>query len=156
MLWMQRILSILLLLSLSLIATGAFAGELRVERVLDGDTVYLSDGSKIRLYGIDAPERRQAYGSKSRDVLATMAGGSVRIEKMDVDRYGRIVAVVWINGVNVNRVMVEAGAAWVYDRYCRADFCDGWEALESRARDGRRGLWADPDAVEPWKWTRKF
>ena len=113
MLWMQRILSILLLLlSLSLIATGAFAGELRVERVLDGDTVYLSDGSKIRLYGIDAPERRQAYGSKSRDVLATMAGGSVRIEKMDVDRYGRIVAVVWINGVNVNRVMVEAGASW--------------------------------------------
>jgi endonuclease YncB( thermonuclease family) len=151
---MNRTASILLL-SLALIATGSYAGDLRVDRVVDGDTIYLSDGSKIRLYGIDAPERRQPHGLKARDALATMAAGPVQVQKMDVDRYGRTVAVVWIDGRNVNRELVEMGAAWVYDRYCKADFCDAWDTLEDRARTHRRGLWADPDALEPWKWRRK-
>jgi endonuclease YncB( thermonuclease family) len=143
------------LATMFLIAGAVHGGELTVDRVVDGDTVYLSDGAKIRLYGIDCPERRQPYGLKARDALATMAAGPVRIQKMDVDRYGRTVAVVWIDGRNVNRAMVEAGAAWVYDRYCRADFCDAWRTLETEARTHRRGLWSDPDALPPWEWRRK-
>jgi micrococcal nuclease len=133
----------------------AHGGELAVDRVVDGDTVYLSDGAKIRLYGIDAPERRQPYGLDARDALAAMAAGPVRSEATGRDRYGRTIAVVWIDGVNVNRELIRMGAAWVYPKYCTADFCDGWEALESTARDHRRGLWADPDAVPPWEWRRR-
>lgn len=132
-----------------------YGGDLRVDRVVDGDTVYLSDGAKVRLYGIDTPERRQPYGLDARDALRAMAASPVRIDQMDVDRYGRIVAVVWIDGQNVNRELVRMGAAWVYDRYCKADFCATWETLEDKARKDRRGLWADPDALPPWEWRRR-
>ncbi len=145
---MKRTLSIIFL-ALLILATGC---KLRVERVVDGDTIYLTDGAKIRLYGIDAPERQQPYGMESRKALAGMVNGEIRIEEMDVDRYGRSVSVVWIGDMNVNQEMIRSGMAWVYDRYCRERFCDDWVALEDEARKGRRGLWADRGAVEPWEW----
>lgn len=143
-------------MALLIAPAGCFqSGRLQVDKVIDGDTLYLTDGMKVRLYGIDAPERDQPFGSESRAALAEMADGPVRIEEMDRDRYGRVVAVVFIDGRNVNQEMVRTGAAWVYDRYCRVDFCFAWEALETAARSGKYGLWRRPGAVEPWKWRRR-
>ena len=128
--------------------------ELKViAKVIDGDTIKLSDGTRVRLHGIDAPERNQPYGKKAARELNRLLGSSVYVETTDTDRYGRTIGVLWtINGVNVNLAMVCRGAAWWYERYARGD-TDLRECQES-ARESNRGLW-DSDPVEPWEWRRK-
>ncbi len=126
----------------------------RVVRVADGDTITIQTAAgkqeKIRLFGIDAPERGQAFGRKSQQTLAALvAGKEVVIEIEDEDRYGRLVGMVYRGDTNVNARMVEAGMAWVYRRYMDDP---QWLDLEERARDEGRGLWRDPDPVWPGEW----
>ena len=124
-----------------------------VAKVIDGDTIKLSDGTRVRLHGIDAPEHNQPYVKKATRELNRLLGSSVSVETTDIDRYGRTIAILWtINGVNVNLEMVCRGAAWWYERYARGD-TDLRECQES-ARECNRGLW-DSDHVEPWEWRRK-
>lgn len=131
-----------------------------VVKVLDGDSLRIQRGGKIeeiRLYGIDAPEYRQAYSNKARQYVRRMVDGQeVAVEKMDVDRYGRIVALVTLKDRLVNRELVEAGLAWYYPRYCRwQPLCGELAQLEARARRQGRGLWRDHDPVPPWEWKRR-
>ena len=128
--------------------------ELKViAKVIDGDTIKLSDGTRVRLHGIDAPERNQPYGQKATRELTRLLGSSVYVEKLDTDRYGRTIAVLWTSdGVNVNLEMVCRGAAWWYERYAKRD-TDLRECQES-ARESNLGLW-DGDPVEPWEWRRR-
>lgn len=70
----------------------------------------------------------------------------------DVDRYKRVVAVVYCNGVNVNRAQVERGMAWTYTRYNKDKELP---RLQEAAKEGRKGLWADKEPVAPWEWRRK-
>ena len=132
----------------------------RVVGVSDGDTLtLLAAGNhriKVRLAGIDAPEKRQPYGRKSKQALSDMVYGrdvSVRVEQ--TDRYGRSVGSVRYGGRDINRVMVEHGHAWAYKRYLPAH--SPWPALEQRARDRGIGLWALPDEqrIPPWSWRRQ-
>ncbi len=104
---------------LLLAAPIAFADTLtgKVVKVTDGDTIYVLDSTrtqqKIRLAGIDAPERKQAYGLASRKHLASIVTGKqVTIEYQKRDRYGRIVGKVWVNGVDACLKQVKAGFAW--------------------------------------------
>ncbi len=97
----------------------AFADSLtgKVVKVVDGDTLYVLDANyqqhKIRLAGIDALERKQAYGLASRKHLASIVTGKqVTIEYQKRDRYGRIVGKVWVNGVDACLKQVKAGFAW--------------------------------------------
>ena len=128
--------------------------ELKViAKVIDGDTIKLSDGTRVRLHGIDAPERNQPYGKKAARELNRLLGSSVYVETTDIDRYGRTIAVLWTSdGVNVNLEMVCRGAAWWYERYARGD-TELRECQES-ARESNLGLW-DGDPVEPWEWRRR-
>ena len=128
--------------------------ELKViAKVIDGDTIKLSDGTRVRLHGIDAPERNQPYGKKAARELNRLLGSSVYVEATDTDRFGRTIAVLWtINGVNVNLEMVCTGAAWWYERYARGD-TELRECQES-ARESNLGLW-DGDPIEPWQWRRR-
>ena len=128
--------------------------ELKViAKVIDGDTIKLSDGTRVRLHGIDAPERNQPYGKKATRELTRLIGSSVYVETTDIDRYGRTIAVLWTSdGVNVNLEMVCRGAAWWYERYARGD-TDLRECQES-ARENNRGLWND-DPIAPWEWRRR-
>jgi micrococcal nuclease len=137
-----------------LAVSAAYATE--VIRIADGDTLTVLEGRKqvkIRLANIDAPERRQSYGSRSRQSLAALCfRKDATYEVQDIDRYGRTVAVVSCDGVNANRHQVEAGMAHVYTRYNQDRELP---ALQERAKAQRRGLWADDkDPVPPWEWRR--
>ena len=129
-----------------------------VSKVADGDTFTLNavgrEPRAVRLYGIDAPERDQAYGELATTALAAWIDGrEVRVAVEDVDIYGRLVGRVFVNDSNINLAMVEQGHAWWYEQYARDAF--ELELAEQQARAARRGLWASGTAVEPWEWRRR-
>ncbi len=129
----------------------------RVVRVLDGDTIeVLKEGraARVRLYGIDAPERGQPFGSAARRFTADLCFGQhVLLREHGRDRYGRILAdVVLPDGRVLNEELVRAGLAWWYREY--APEARLLEALEREARAARLGLWADPRPVPPWEFRR--
>ena len=134
----------------------------KVVKVADGDTItVLIDRHKqirIRLYGIDAPEKRQTFGrAAKKHLISFVANRNVEIKIVTQDRYGRAVALVFADGTNINQKMVEDGYAWVYRRYCKKSFCSRWLELEQKARKQKLGLWNDLHPVPPWEWrhTRK-
>lgn len=127
--------------------------------IADGDTLTLLTADKqqvkIRLYGIDAPEKGQPYGKQARAALSALAFGKEgRALPVDRDKYGRVVAWLFIGDTNVNAELVKQGAAWVYRRYTQdATLLQ----REREARQDRRGLWALPEAqrVPPWVWREE-
>lgn len=130
----------------------------RVVGIADGDTLTLLTPEKrqvrVRLAGIDTPERAQPYGSRARQELSDLAfGKEADVAVQDNDRYGRTVGRVRTGGLDVNAEMVRRGAAWVYRQYNRDP---SLPALETEARAAGRGLWALPEAqrVPPWEWRR--
>lgn len=145
-------------------ATGVFAGTLHGEviRVADGDTVTVLDRQKrsfrVRLAGIDAPERSQAFGTRARQHLAALVFRKhVSVEHEKVDRYGRIVGKVVIDGVDVNLEMLRSGFAWHYKTYeAEQNPADraAYSHAEMDAQRARRGLWADRNPVAPWEFRR--
>jgi len=126
----------------------------KVVGVADGDTITVlhnGKGEKIRLYGIDTPERRQAFGKRAKQFTSSMVyGKTVGVETKDIDRYGRTVGLVYVNGESLNEALVKNGYAWIYLHYCKEDFCKDWLALEGAARDRKVGLWSEPTPVPPW------
>lgn len=136
-----------------------FGWQANVVSVTDGDTIkVLQDGKEIRvrLYGVDTPEKKQPFGQKAKAFTAAMvAGKMVDIETMDRDRYGRLVAVVNVDGQGLNEELVKNGFAWVYRQYCKRAECHDWLVTESTARSARIGLWADQNPIAPWDWRKK-
>lgn len=137
------------------LALGAnFTGK--VVGVLDGDTIeVLHDGhaERVRLNGIDCPEKGQPFGKKAKQFTSTMVfGKEVDIQVLGFDRYGRTIGDVMLgDGRNLNRELVRAGFAWWYRKYSK-DFTLG--DLEDEARLAKQGLWADPNPVPPWEWRK--
>jgi micrococcal nuclease len=149
-----------LVLCVLLISTPAYAYRAKVVGVADGDslTVLVKGREKeIRLYGIDAPEKKQAFGQKAKgEITALCAGKSVDIEEIDQDSYGRAVVWVMVNGRSVNEMMVASGYAWVYRAYCRdQQRCARLLQLEHSAREAKRGLWRYRDPLPPWEWRHQ-
>ena len=124
--------------------------------VLDGDTLLVLRGGnpvKVRLAEVDAPEKAQPYGTASQKSLAELVmGKQIRVVSRAVDDYGRLVATVQVNGLNVNHEQVRRGMAWEYSR-----FHNNHElmALQREARQARRGLWAGDEAVDPSQWRKQ-
>ena len=157
----MRHFSLLFLLLSLIISTSAhsspnsFTG--RTIDVADGDTITVlnqnNESIKIRLAGIDCPEGSQVHGDKAKKFTVSMVSGKhVRILPDTIDRYGRTVAMVLINGVNLNEQIVSHGHGWVFRKYCTADYCNDWLKLEETARDAGIGLWADRNPQPPWDW----
>ncbi len=126
--------------------------------VVDGDTVdvRLSSGMiRVRLQAIDAPERGQPYANAATEALAGIVfGKAVELEPYAQDRYDRLVARVWMGGVDVNALMIRNGYAWAYRRYLDdVRYC----IYEFDARQARRGLWQAPadQRTAPWEWRRR-
>ncbi len=122
--------------------------------VSDGDTITVlhnGKGERIRLHGIDSPEKRQAFGKRAKQLTSSLVfGKTVTVQVMDRDRYGRTVGEVLLpDGRSLNRELVRAGLAWMYRRYTNDQSLSD---LEEEARVARRGLWADPNPIAPWKW----
>ena len=134
----------------------------RIVSISDGDTVTLLDANlqqhKIRLSGIDAPEKRQPFGNRSRLHLGTLVFGKhVTADCPKTDRYKRAACRIEVDGVDANLAQVEAGMAWHYKAYSREQSpADRWRyaKAEDRARDARQGLWADRAPVAPWDFRK--
>ncbi|MBW2046302.1 MAG: thermonuclease family protein, partial [Deltaproteobacteria bacterium] len=77
---------------------------------------------------------------------------TVSVDPIDIDRYGRTVALVSVSELVINKLLVEYGYAWVYDRYCHKPFCTEWKHLEDQARSKKQGLWKNPKVIPPWKY----
>lgn len=133
--------------------TGRQETGYRVVGVHDGDTITVYSGKgeqiKVRLFGIDAPELKQAFGAAAKQTLSAMVfERTVDLLVANKDRYGRTVATVTIGGRNVNLAMVRAGMAWHYVAYAKKEH--ELAEAEQEARAARRGLWADRSPVAPW------
>ena len=143
----------------------------KVVKVADGDTITILVGTeqhRIRLQGIDAPERKQPYGKASgRALSALVAGKQVRIEYDKRDRYGRIVGVVWVRSpdcescpmtLDAGMYQLTVGMAWWYRYYAKEQAPEArerYEFAEFEAKAKRVGLWQESEPVAPWDWRRK-
>jgi endonuclease YncB( thermonuclease family) len=145
---------------LAIAFSGVSAAETltgRIVSVLDGDTVILLDGQqqqhRIRLAEIDAPEKTQAFGQRSKQSLSELAyGREATANCQTVDRYGRSLCRITVGGVDVNLDQVQRGMAWAYDRYARDPRIF---AAQREARAQRRGLWAEQGAIPPWEYRKQ-
>lgn len=148
-----------------LLASIANAGtySARVVAISDGDTLTVLDESmrqhKIRLAGIDAPEKRQPFGTQSKQHLSDLVfGKQVEADCIKVDRYHRQICKITFNGVDANLEQVKAGMAWWYRTYSQDQAKVDqtlYAAAEKDARENRRGLWREPEAMAPWDWRRE-
>ena len=121
--------------------------------VADGDTITVLNDKhpvKIRLYGIDCPEKRQLFGKRAKQFTSDLVSGKdVDIEPIAIDRYGRTVAFVRVGSVNVNEELIKEGLAWVYLSYCKLPSCIEWQSLELAAQIEKKGLWGSSGEVPP-------
>ena len=138
----------------------ALAWEARIIAVSDGDTITVEPATggnrvKIRLHGIDAPERKQPYGEAARGfVFDSSLYKTVDVEELYQDRYKRTVAIIhFSNGKSLQSLLLEAGFAWVWPRYCKD--CLEWETLQKTAQKERRGLWDSETPIPPWEWRKQ-
>lgn len=139
----------------ALLASPTFADEFAVcvVGVIDGDTINVSLNGKaerIRLNGIDCPEKGQAYGKKAKHAASDLAfGRDVTLHTFGKDKYGRTIGEVFLSdGTNVNHELVKEGWCWWYRKYAPGNTV--LEGLEKDARETKKGLWIDPAPVPPW------
>ena len=159
------------------LSTAAIANDFTGEviRVLDGDTIDVlptgglpTTGSeppaaaqnngkpqRIRLYGIDCPEKGQAFGDSAKDATSILSFAlEVTLQSHGKDKYGRVLADVFLaDGTNVNHELVKDGWCRWYQKYAPEDTT--LEKLETEAREASRGMWINPDPVPPWEWRKR-
>jgi endonuclease YncB( thermonuclease family) len=138
----------------SLVAAESAVIEAKVVGVTDGDTftglTNQNEQIKVRIYGIDAPEKKQIHGAKAKKFLSDMIfGQTVTIQPIQRDLYGRLIARVFVDEKDVGLTMVEYGHAWWYCKYAKKDFI--LKNAQSRAQNQELGLWQFSNPVPPWK-----
>jgi endonuclease YncB( thermonuclease family) len=143
----------------------------KVVAVTDGDTIKVLDSSnvqhKVRLTGIDAPEKAQPFGNASRNHLASLvAGKEVRVESSKTDRYGRVLGKIWVQpgdcpgcgkSLDANHAQILSGMAWWYQQYAKdqpTEDRERYKSAVSEAKENKLGLWSEPNAIPPWAWRR--
>ena len=138
----------------SLVMAGSFTGE--VFGITDGDTVKVlkADNSqvKIRLRGIDAPESKQAYGTKSKQALSKLLfGKTVIVKDHGKGRLGCTLGTIYLDKLNINEKMVQGGWAWHCSQYSTDK---GLAEAENAARKAKIGLWQGESPIAPWEWRK--
>ena len=134
----------------------------RVVGVADGDTITVLDADRvqhrIRLGGIDAPEKKQAFGTRSKQSLSDLVfSKTVTVETGKKDRYGREIGKVLVDGIDANLQQVSRGFAWHFKKYEREQSANDrqlYDFAQSEAKGARRGLWQDAEPVAPWDWRK--
>lgn len=130
----------------------------KVIKVADGDTITIleenGDKTRIRFYGIDAPEKKQDYGIKSLNILKKLIDKKeVEIEIKNKDQYGRIVGVVYYDKININLYMLETGNAWWYKQYSKHNI--EFKIAEEKAKSEKIGLWKEKNPTPPWIYRKE-
>ena len=168
---MLQLRSLLIVSSLLLGTTHADTLTGRVVNVADGDTITILDADhqqhRVRLQGIDAPEKAQPFGQRSKENLSRLvAGKDVRVEWEKRDKYKRIVGKIWVQPascptcpmtLDVGHAQITVGLAWWYRKYGTEQSAQdrgAYEFSEQEARAKRAGLWADANPVAPWDWRK--
>jgi endonuclease YncB( thermonuclease family) len=136
----------------SLVGGERFSGQ--VVGVIDGDTIdvlHNAQSERVRLNGIDCPEKGQAFGKKAKQfTLNLVFGKQVTVKPLRRDRHGRMVADVLLSdGTNVSQQLVKEGLAWWFKKYAPHD--ETLAQREGEAREHKRGLWVDPNPIPPWE-----
>ena len=151
---------ILLLICPFLVFSQTFTAK--VIRVVDGDSVNVislleKEELKLRLYGIDAPEWKQAYGKESKDALKGFLepNTEITVKVLDKDRYGRLICELHLDNkdISVNEWMVSEGNAWHYVKYAPEDI--NLQHAEKNARNNKLGLWSLETPIPPWEFRKK-
>jgi micrococcal nuclease len=144
---------LVLLLSFPLGVLGQLKGK--VVRIADGDTFTIlveERQYRIRLHGIDSPEKGQDFSNAAKTYLSDLIMHRiVEVQQKNRDRYGRIVGIAKIDGVNINESLLRQGYAWHFTRY---DKNPEWATLEQMARAGRKGLWVQSNPLAPWEFRK--
>lgn len=126
--------------------------------IKDGDTIEVMHNGiaeRIRLYGIDCPEKGQPFGKAAKHFTSQMAFDKyVEVSVKDTDDYGRTVAVVLYKNISLNEELVRNGLAWWYDKYASDDLV--LRELQNYAKSKSVGLWRDAQCVEPWRWRKGY
>jgi endonuclease YncB( thermonuclease family) len=143
-----------------------------VTKISDGDTIHVTDSLgtkvKVRFYGIDCPETEkgnkrngkiskqgQPYGEEAFQALRDkLQRQRVRLDVMDIDRYGRTVSIVWLNNRNINLEMVADGWAWAYTQYLDRPHASEYLQAEEQARKAKKGLWQQNNPQPPWEFRK--
>ena len=137
--------------------------EGNVTRIADGDTMTIRDANnekqKIRLMGIDSPELDQPFGLEARDFLVGLIFSQFIIADCPKkDRYKRWICKVWFVDIDVNKLLVREGWAWLYRAYQQEQLLDdrrAYEKAEVLAKQDRVGVWADDSSIPPCEWRRQ-
>jgi endonuclease YncB( thermonuclease family) len=109
----------------------------------------------ITLYGINAPEEKQRYFKRAKKFLTEKVEGRVVNVREILTEQKILTAVIVCDGININEKVLQAGYAWVYEKYCDQDFCSDWLTYEKQARNKKSGLWQDENPIPPWEWREK-
>ena len=156
---------LLFLFLFSLFCCKTYSQQDTVIEVKDGDTVVIqpanSERYTCRLYGIDAPETAkrgkpgQPYGEEAKDTLLDLVlKKQVEVEIKDRDRYGRMVCIIRLDGVDINRKMIKLGLAWAYIEYLKGPYASIYYDAEKDARSKRLGLWKHANPQPPWEFRK--
>ena len=150
---------LVIVLGVILAVSPSFAADFtgRVVGIIDGDTIEVlhhQQAKRIRLSGIDCPEKSQAFGQKAKDAVADLAfGKEVTIQTHGKDKYKRTLGdVILPDGMNLNQELVKQGWCWWYRTYAPGDTV--LEGLEKETQEAKKGLWADPQPVPPWVYRK--
>ena len=130
--------------------------------VTDGDTICVltvrQELLKVRVAFIDCPEARQPFGTRAKQAMSRLVfGKDLELRPQAIDRYGRLVALVYVEGTDAGFELLTAGLAWPSYRHlvqAPAEVQASYSAAGERARDERVGLWVDPNPVPPWEWRK--
>lgn len=134
----------------------------KVVGIADGDTLTLLDSTnaqhRIRLAGIDSPEKGQPFGDHCKKSLSDLVyGRTVEVESSKLDRYGRVIGKVLLDGLDANLEQINRGCGWHYKKYQNEQPLEdrlSYTRAEANARGVGEGLWRDKDPVPPWEWRR--
>lgn len=134
----------------------------KVIKVSDGDTISVKklknnvlDGDliKVRLYGVDAPEKDQDFGYESKKALMNyVSNKTIEIDIKSKDRYGRSVGILYVDGRNINEELLRDGYVWYYEQYDKNN--ERSRLLQENAMKNKLGLFSKKGYIEPWKFRK--
>ena len=152
----MKIITIMISVLFSTLAWSEYLENVYVTDVTDGDTfhaIHLGKKYKVRLSEIDAPEKQQEMGQTAAAFLATLLEGNyVDLETTGSDRYGRLLARVFLDGKDINMILVNNGMAWAYEKYLQDK---SFLEAQKQAKENSLGLWSLDKPTPPWVWRSK-